>query len=155
MLETLDLPKLTQALTDFSPVLISIGKVVSKYEQLNFDSQGSVFNSPWHPLSPNTIKQKERLGFTQDLVRTGKLRDSLQDLMFTPTSVSIPNKIDYANYINLGTSKMPARILVGVSRDEVEEIKQLIQEYLTEHGWTPGSFTITSSLQKNNIQVSL
>jgi|ERR1035437_8679548 phage gpG-like protein len=51
------------------------------------------------------------------LVKTGDLRNSIQVGMIDSTSVTIKSDVPYASYINDGTDKMPARKILGESKE--------------------------------------
>jgi len=67
-------------LQNFEPVWRQIAKDLMELEEQIFATQGSVIGRPWVPLSPKTIRQKQRKGFPlEPLVRTGRLRASLTE----------------------------------------------------------------------------
>lgn len=92
-----------------------------------FTAQGGFYgkSSRWAPLMPSTVKDRERQGYfgpAPILFRTGALYDSLVDVngadhieQITATSLTIGTANPYAIYHQLGTSKMVARQLVGLS----------------------------------------
>jgi phage gpG-like protein len=71
---------LSERVQNFEPVWRQIAKDLMELEEQIFATQGSVIGKPWAPLSPKTIRQKQRKGFPlEPLVRTGRLRASLTD----------------------------------------------------------------------------
>jgi hypothetical protein len=73
-------------------------------------------HSIWPPLAESTVEEKERLGYTghesatDPLLRTGKLRDSIE---FSVDAVSLTGAVGsddpVALYQELGTSRIPPR----------------------------------------------
>jgi phage gpG-like protein len=130
-----EVASLLQALDDFQPVIEDFGRQISAAEKGNFASQGAGFGLPWPALSPLTLAEKQRKGYpSTSLVRTGALQAAVgESVMLTPTSVQVGvdlSAVPYAAYHQTGTSRMPARVLVAVSDDMIDEMMQTLRAYL-------------------------
>jgi phage gpG-like protein len=71
---------LSERVQNFEPIWRQIAKDLMELEERIFATQGSVIGKPWAPLSPKTIRQKQRKNLPlEPLVRTGRLKASLTD----------------------------------------------------------------------------
>jgi hypothetical protein len=110
-------------LTDMSEPLTVIGGDLLQSFGANFVSEGGEFAHGWAPLAPETALEKARLGYGAGiLVRTGELMDSAtvrgapgNVFEVTPTSLTVGTRDWKAGFHQHGTSKMPARPIVGWS----------------------------------------
>lgn len=151
VIEDLNIALLLESLQDFSPVLSSMGKIMSSYQRQNFGSQGETFNDPWKPVKQ---KSSSRMTTGEPLVHTGVLRDSIGSVLEqTDNSIMVGTSDRIAQYQHYGTRHIPARILVGLTSSEVQEMRQLLIEYLLSHSWTMNSFNILVNLQQQTITV--
>lgn len=88
----------------------------------------------WAPLADSTIEERSRLGFTPDdpLLRTGKLRDSIQSEIRTVANYDstqeaiIGSKLEVAEIQEFGTSRIPARPFLGpaafANKDKIQNL---------------------------------
>lgn len=65
----------------------------------------------------------------QILVDTGRLMGSIQNVVHSD-SVSVGTNVHYGRYHQEGTRRMPARAFLGLSQSDMDEVKQVIVEYL-------------------------
>ena len=95
----------------------------------NFDQQGAM-DGRWVPLAESTVRQKQKIGKEQMLVRTGHLRSG-----FVPShdehNARVRNEVPYAIYHHEGTSRIPARNLLP-SRQATIEIGLKVYKYYVE-----------------------
>jgi phage gpG-like protein len=73
----------------------------------NFDRQGALFGA-WTPLAESTIRQKQRIGKEQMLVRSGRLRNAFVP-SYTADNAAVRNEVEYAEHHQYGTNRIPAR----------------------------------------------
>lgn len=131
-----DLAPLLEALQDFEPVLDEFAEQLTAGEKAGFASQGAAYGSAWAALAPSTVRDRFRQGYGPNapLVRTGNLADSIgESVNLTPDSVQVgvdAGEVPYANYLQSGTSRMPARLLVAVSDDMIDDMMQTLRAYL-------------------------
>ncbi len=124
---TTDLEKLRIKLTQVKA--LEIGKLSSYKEQLlapiqkqvssNFNNQQSGEGKKWQRLSPSTISQKKKLGFSeQPLVRTGALQNAVNALTIQPIgqgkglqiALGGSSKVKrIAGFQQFGTKRIPSR----------------------------------------------
>jgi phage gpG-like protein len=90
-----------------------------------FDSK-SFNGSPW---APNKVTDGR-----QQLVKTGRLRQSIRVLKRTNNSITVGSSVPYAKYHNEGTKNLPKRQFIG----DAVKLKSLhrrdIDEYLRRVG---------------------
>lgn len=87
---------LSEKVSDLTPVWRDIAKDLMEWEAEIFESQGAAIGRSWAPLSPKTIRQKQRKGYPlAPLIRTGRLKASLTQegaedmiLIIEPTSLT-------------------------------------------------------------------
>lgn len=133
------LRELLLLMKDFSPILQTIGETLETEIAEGFDSKGF---GTWAELSPYTKKDRERKGYggLPDLVRTGELRAALTErdapghkFLVSANEVTVGvygAVIPYAYWLDSGTARMPARMLVQARPETMERITQLILEWL-------------------------
>ena len=113
------LEALQQRLADMKPVMADIGDIFQQELADNFDSQGG---GSWVSLAPSTIRRKTT---DQMLVETGALRDALttrgaagNKFLVSNNEVVVgvyPDVLPRAWWINSGTRRMPARMIINVT----------------------------------------
>lgn len=84
-------------------------KEIGKYQE----QKGSF--PEWQELAESTIKEKERLGYgppDNPLLRTGEMRDSIKHEVMGHEAI-IGSNSPIIGYHEYGTSKMPARPVIG------------------------------------------
>jgi phage gpG-like protein len=100
----------------------------------NFHSQGVHFNEPWQELAAKTLENKARKGNASNpsLVDFGNLERNLTDvehMSIEPIDTVIHVGTDdwRAHFHQGGTSKMPARKIIGVAPRDAAEIYLLFE----------------------------
>ncbi len=133
-----DLQPLLEALQDFEPVLDEFEQTLKAGEKAGFATQGAAYGSPWAALAPQTVADRSRQGFggLAPLVRSGTLAGSVgQDVLVTPDSVEVgidDAEVPYAAYQQEGRGHLPARLLVAVSEDMIDEMMLTLRQYLQD-----------------------
>ncbi len=131
-----DLAPLLVALQDFEPVLEDFGRTLAEGEKAGFASQGGTYGSEWSPLASSTVLDRFRRGYgpNQPLVRTGALADAVgETVSLTPDSVQVgvdTAAVPYASFLQGGTTRMPARVLVALTDDMIDQMMQTLRAYL-------------------------
>ena len=115
----------TQEMTDFLPELAS-------YEAGMFAGEFDSSLVDWEPLRPSTIKRK---GHDRRLFDMGALRDSLVHIGGSgniaeafPHGLIFGTDIEYAGYLQDGTSRMPARPPVGISEETIDKLCEVVAD---------------------------
>lgn len=89
-------------------------------------------DQPWAPWADSTRKSRERKGNAALglLVDSGTLLRSItSQVIGSHHTVQIGTNVHYAEYLNNGTNKMPARPFIGISKRAQEGINQAIKQY--------------------------
>jgi phage gpG-like protein len=127
----LDLHALGVRASDVRTVGKKIGRIVAASNKRRFDTRGQ---GRWKPLDPATKEQKAKSGHDPRPMRqTGKLYDSLTDptpLSEKPTELTFGTKLPYAGLGDKGTENQPARKLIELKPDELQEITDLLGRYI-------------------------
>lgn len=91
----------------------------------------------WQQLAPRTVEDRIRKGFPGShpiLERTGRLKNSINgDSNSESAEGYVDGRIPYAEYLNDGTSKMPARPYLAISAKDEERIEEAIWEHLEQN----------------------
>ena len=126
-------------------------------EEQIFATQGSVIGKPWAPLSPKTIRQKQRKGFPlEPLVRTGRLKASLTDessnemvldidpLGLTFGSARLVDRGDWflapIHHFGAPRRNIPARALMPDNQFLAERYRERWQDYFLNYLSEEGRF---------------
>jgi phage gpG-like protein len=148
---------LSERVQNFEPVWRQIAKDLMELEEQIFATQGSVIGRPWAPLSPKTIRQKQRKGFPlEPLVRTGRLRASLTDessdemvldidpLGVTFGSARLVDRGDWflapIHHFGAPRRNIPARALMPDNQFLAERYRERWQDYFLNHLSEEGRF---------------
>lgn len=103
-------------LSNFGPELESTGEFLkSYYYYFPFTSEGQIWGKPWAPLNPAyAVEKSNKYRGTTILVASGNMRKSFE---FTSTSdyCRIFNNTEYFKYHQLGTSRMPQRLVMSLN----------------------------------------
>lgn len=121
--------ELESTIKDLSPPLKQFGNYYEKETEQQFKQEVDPDGIPWAALAPSTLAEKRRLGYPDTiLTRTGKMRRSLKirvsDRAFEVT-VDFP-----AQFHQRGTSKMPQRRILGMSRDRRRKLRDEVRVYV-------------------------
>lgn len=120
-------------LTDHTEPLTEIGQDLLQSFGANFVSQGGEFAGGWAPLAPSTLQKKRSQVM---MVESGRLMGSLTNrggenvFNVTPNSLEVGTSVPYAGYHQHGTSKMPARMLVGWSLNMRQQVVRRFNEWV-------------------------
>lgn len=123
---------------DLTPVWDKIADRFTELQGRNFDSEGATMSGGWTPLSPDYGKWKATHHPGKKILDLGgDLRESLAGKLgvreLTRKSMTVGTQIPYASYHQNGTSKMPARRLIGdVPVPEQQEWAKVLQRHLFE-----------------------
>jgi phage gpG-like protein len=82
------------------------------------------------PLDSKTIRAKKRKGYDlRPVIATAKLKDSI-NCVAEENSIVVNVPVDYASYVNYGTSRQPQREFIGLPEETVKIIENNINEKL-------------------------
>lgn len=124
-----------RALLDLTSLWERFARTMSSIEQERFSSRGY---GEWPALAASTLAQKAAHGFPLDpLVRTGALRDSLTDPGTAgkdrgPQHFSWGTDVEYAEYHQDGTDKMPQRKVLEIRVEDRQRLERDQVSWLNE-----------------------
>ncbi len=135
------LGRLQQRASDLSPAMAVVASLLRESAEESFERQAASDGTPWAPLAPATAARKARKGYSPlALVRDGYLR-SLTALSTPTTAVAGTNLIyaathqfghEHDNLFGRGIeATIPARPFLGLRRDYVDDIVDVIIQHLT------------------------
>jgi phage gpG-like protein len=130
--------QLAQRVEDLRPVWPRVQELFYEFENQAFESEGaSSAVGKWAALSERYSKWKERHYPGRPILqRTDALRSSLirsgfgSTVMMEPLWMQITSEVEYAQYHQRGTPKMPARKPVALRRDQVAAFGMAIHRYI-------------------------
>lgn len=81
----------------------------------------------WRPWSQATLRARQADGTAGRglLYRTGQLANSIQ-YRVSPKTVTVYSNLPYAQYLQQGTMRMPARPFIGWSIDRIRQIRDTV-----------------------------
>jgi phage gpG-like protein len=111
---------------DYSDVLQNFLPDLAKQHAEMFASKSDSDQSDWTPLKPSTIREKVQ---NRILINTGTLQNSLVHVggpgnihEVGPREMLFGTNVEYAGYLEDGTSRMPARPPVGISIETIDKL---------------------------------
>ena len=86
----------------------------------------------WAPWAPSTQEARVKDGTAALglLYRNGELARSITATMKGSKAFEIGSNLEYAKYLQEGTTRMPARPFIGISKRAQTGINQVIKQYL-------------------------
>lgn len=129
-LSTID--KLINGLGDFRQVLKEVEVYQKEVIEKQFASEGKETSSGWTPLASATINARLSAGYSAGpiLTASGKLRASFETFKLNRDTLVIGSRVSYFKYHQLGTEKMPQRVVLNITQKMAEEIGNKIKNYL-------------------------
>lgn len=124
--------QLIDNLEDPSPLLQRVGEYMKKSTQDRIKSTKTAPNGiPWAAWSSLTAFSRARKGNSSSglLFDTGRLHDSIE-YQVQARSVIVGAGVQYAKYLQEGTLNMPARPFVGMSKQDLKSIDDIVRDYL-------------------------
>jgi phage gpG-like protein len=123
---------------DFRPAFEEVAsEVISPSIQHNFDSGG---RPRWEPLSEDTLRRKNMMGYrdpSKILVATGAMEQAATN----PTNYIItkdelraaPFGIEYWGYHQMGTTRMPQRVIMMLQAADRTKITKILADYFRQY----------------------
>lgn len=110
----------------YEPVLQESLQDIAEYEAGMFAGEYDSSLTSWAPLAASTIKRKKH---DRILIDTGALRESLVHVGGSGNIAAAAERglvfgtdVEYAHFLQDGTSRMPARPPVGISDETLDKI---------------------------------
>ena len=109
-------------------------KLKRTFEDDVFRTQGAAIGEKWARLSPYTVAQKARLGYSAaPLIRTGAMKEAFRSIASSDQAV-IYNTAEYFKYhqSNKPRRRIPRRVMMKLGENQREEVVKIFQRYLRE-----------------------
>lgn len=115
-------------LRDVTLPLSGFWREKEKLIERQFDTNSDPFGNAWTPLKASTIRQKKQ---NKDKILThyGKMRRQFK-AKIEKVGILIYNEAGYSGFHQTGTKKMPRRLLLAITPDDVKRMKTLINTYM-------------------------
>jgi phage gpG-like protein len=111
-----------RALEDLTPLWDEFDETLQEITKEQFETEG---HDTWLPLAQSTDDQKSAHGFPLDpLIRTGLLFDSFDPLVYGAQSFTWGTDIEYAEYHQRGTPRMPQRKVIDLRVEDRQKLEQ-------------------------------
>lgn len=127
---------------DFMSNMIGEGRLAFQATATGRMRAGFGGRGGWAQLAESTVRERERLGYGGAhpiLFREGNLATALAErgaegniFELSPTGISAGTDLYYAGFHQDGTRKMPARPIVGLTRDRQSNVLRTINEFVIE-----------------------
>ena len=90
--------------------------------------------TPWAPWSIATLRERTRTGTTAGglLHKTGALSQSIK-YKLNPNSLVISSDSPYAQYLQNGTSNMPARPFLGWNQEAINNFRERLHQAILQN----------------------
>ena len=122
----------SKAVGELTEEFLEVGKQMTDFFSTEpFLSQGGVYGERWAALADSTKKQKERKYPGRGvLVASGDMQNSFK-YSATPVSVTIMNSSKLFAFHQLGTTKMPQRVMMLLDDTRQKKVISIVEEMLT------------------------
>lgn len=126
------LKKLESVISDLQPELNkTTDYLLNFFSDDVFRSEGDVYGESWAPLSPKTDAEKARkYPLAGILRRTGAMQQGFR-VMGTNTYALIYNTQDYFAFHQLGTRRIPQRIVMNLDNQRLNTIASIVGQSIT------------------------
>jgi phage gpG-like protein len=108
-----------RAMGDLTPANREASIALYGFTIRNFDQRGGL-QGGWTPLASSTIRQKQRIGKEQPLVRSGHMRAGFTSF-YSADNAGVGSEVSYSRFHHEGTPRLPQRELLP-RRDAVLQI---------------------------------
>jgi phage gpG-like protein len=124
------LRRISKGLLNMTDAMKAVGSnFLAYYSTEPFYTQGGVFGKQWPALKPATITQKVKYNpttATYPLIRSGLMMRSFK-ASTGQTFMQLDNTQEYFKYHQLGTPKLPQRMMLTLTQSRYDAIKSIIE----------------------------
>lgn len=112
------------------PVFDDIGQYLKQTHRYSWNNEQEPDGTPWEELLPATWEKKKKKQQPNMMLRAHG--DMLRDLITQSSADALEFGLnsDYAVYHQYGTKNMPARDVLGISREDNDEILNIIANHI-------------------------
>src|SRR6476469_1171636 len=117
-----------------TPFRKSADMLVGVFSRDVFDTEGAAIGKKWQRLSPYTVAQKARQGYTaKPLVRTGAMQRAFRSIVASDQA-TVYNTASYFKYhqSNKPRSHLPRRVMIGLNENLKQSVVKIFQRYIHE-----------------------
>lgn len=119
-------------LQNMTPALNQIGQMAvasTRYRITNSKTDPS--GAAWRPMTRATVRQRARRGTLANglLWDTGRLLRSI-NYRLVKNTVQVYSSVPYAQYLQFGTTRMPARKFLGWSNADIANMSMIVNAFL-------------------------
>lgn len=129
------LRKFSGKLKNNNDLLTEVGEIlVEDIKQRIITSKKDTDEKPWKPWAKSTRQARERAGTAALglLFNSGNLAHSIDYRITDKNKLKVGTNVKYAEYLDEGTDKMPARPFMGISKRAQKGINEALKIYLSE-----------------------
>lgn len=120
-----------------TPVTRKVANVLWQESETAFNKEQTPDGKKWHALNENYKKARHKAGYTGNILQvSGSLVKSL-DIDYGESFAVIGAAEPYGQYHQQGTTKMEARPFLGIGKDGIDEIHEIIKRELKNALETP------------------
>ena len=124
------------ALKNPKPALDKVGDILvqSTIARLLFTKKNPITGNQWPRWALGTLKARERKGNDSQglLVDSGRLSQSIRKQIQGRRVVVGSQGVPYAQFLQNGTNRMPARPFIGISPEDRRDIHSAMVEYFKD-----------------------
>ena len=120
--------RLAEKTSNLSAPMRKAGSYMERETKLNFAKQSDPDGAPWAPLAASTLRRKKSGAILRE---TGALAGSIT-MTASSNQATVAVGTNYAIYHQSGTSKMPARKMIGINEGKhVPKIREIFEDYFS------------------------
>lgn len=130
--------RLTASASNLTPLFAEIGSALEESTRQRFTTERAPDGQPWEPIDPDWLATKKARGFNAGILKMrGDLANSIHYEASSDYVEIIAGPTEYAAVHQFGgqagrrgASNLPARPFLGVSDDDLAEIRDAADSYL-------------------------
>ena len=116
-------------LRDPAPALNEVGAFLERKTKFRFAKQVDPSGNPWAPLAASTIANKRRRKAPKEILRDTGTLDSSITFTTGRDEVRSGTSLEYAEWLQKGTKRMPARPFLGFEAGDEAAIQKIFARY--------------------------
>ena len=123
------LTSLSPHIADFTSELVTTGQYLQGwFETYPFVTEGAIYGESWAQLSPKyAIAKANKYRGKGILIASGAMQKAFS-FQSSTNFLRVFNLTDYFKYHQLGTSKMPQRVVMALVPKNIEGIKEIFRQ---------------------------
>lgn len=116
-----------ERLQDWQEPLAESGALLERRTKERFQDEKDPDGRPWAPLKKATLRRKKTKAILRE---TSTLVASIRFLPPTKNQVKVVPGVEYGIYPQLGTKYAPARPYLGITAQDVTDIRGIFEDYI-------------------------